>query len=55
MTADFDYHYNSADDVAPDVASAEIEFFDGLDTLLQASDTLDIFPKTGAQRAFAMS
>lgn len=30
-----------------------IEFFDGLDTSLQASDTLDIFPKTGAQRAFA--
>ena len=30
-----------------------IEFFDGLDTSLQASDTLDIFPKAGAQRAFA--
>lgn len=30
-----------------------IEFFDGLDTLLLISDTLDIFPKTGAQRAFA--
>jgi MoaD family protein len=30
-----------------------IEFFDGLDTSLQMSDTVDIFPKTGAQRAFA--
>ena len=25
-----------------------IEFFDGLDTSLSVSDTLDIFPKTGA-------
>jgi len=32
-----------------------IEFFDGLDTSLSVSDTLDIFPKTGAQRAFAKS
>lgn len=32
-----------------------IEFFDGLQTGLQVSDTLDIFPKTGAQRAFATS
>ena len=31
----------------------KIEFFDGLDTSLSVSDTLDIFPKTGAQRAFA--
>ena len=30
-----------------------IEFFDGLNTSLSVSDTLDIFPKTGAQRAFA--
>ena len=32
-----------------------IEFSHGLSTRLQASDTLDIFPKTGAQRAFATS
>ncbi len=32
-----------------------IEFFDGLDTSLSVSDTLDIFPKTGAQKAFATS
>ena len=30
-----------------------VEFCDGLDTSLSVSDTLDIFPKTGAQRAFA--
>jgi molybdopterin converting factor small subunit len=32
-----------------------IEFADGLNTLLRKSDTLDIFPKTGAQKAFATS
>ena len=33
----------------------KIEFFDGLNTSLLSTDILDVYPKTGAQRAFADS
>ena len=31
----------------------DIRFYDGLDTALKPDQTLDVFPRTGVQRAFA--
>ena len=33
----------------------KIEYFDGLETRLHLTDVLDVYPKTGAQRAFVDS